>query len=72
MGGVRAQSHLKYILNAMLARIFPWQEAIVPFANKKTEEGRFGDDEVLGFIDAALDEFAEWAVLVGKKDSAQG
>ncbi len=61
MGGVRAQSHLKYILNGMLAAVFPWQEAIVPFANKKVEDGRFVDEDVLGFIETALDAFAAWA-----------
>lgn len=68
MGGVRAQAHLKYILNGMLARVFPWQEAIVPFANKKTEDGRFGDEDTLKFIETALDAFADWARLVGTKE----
>lgn len=71
MGGVRAQSHLKYILNGMLARVFPWQEAIVPFANKKTEEGRFADEDVLAFIETALDAFADWARLVGTREGQQ-
>lgn len=72
MGGVRAQSHLKYILNGMLARVFPWQEAIVPFANKKTENGRFADAEVLGFIDKALDGFVSWAAAGGKGSGSGG
>jgi chromate reductase, NAD(P)H dehydrogenase (quinone) len=72
MGGVRAQSHLKYILNGMLAKLFPWQEAIVPFANKKTEDGRFADTEVLGFIDKALDGFVSWAVAQGKGSGSGG
>lgn len=71
MGGVRAQSHLKYILNGMLARVFPWQEAIVPFANKKTEEGRFADEETINFIETALNAFADWARLVGTKEGQQ-
>lgn len=71
MGGVRAQSHLKYILNGMLARVFPWQEAIVPFANKKTEDGRFTDEDILAFIGAALDAFADWARLVGTREGQQ-
>lgn len=70
MGGVRAQSHLKYILNGMLARIFPWQEAIVPFANKKVDGGRFVDEDVLQFIDKALAGFVEWAT--DKADHASG
>jgi len=72
MGGVRAQSHLKYILNGMLARVFPWQEAIVPFANKKTEDGRFGDQDTITFIETALDAFADWARLVGTREGQQG
>ena len=71
MGGVRAQSHLKYILNGMLARVFPWQEAIVTFANKKTDEGRFADEDTLKFIETALDAFADWARLVGTREGQQ-
>ncbi|MCG6114484.1 MAG: NAD(P)H-dependent oxidoreductase [Mesorhizobium sp.] len=72
MGGVRAQSHLKYILNGMLARVFPWQEAIVPFANKKTVEGRFADEDTLAFIETALDAFADWARSVATGEDQQG
>lgn len=61
MGGVRAQSHLKYILDGMLARSFPWQEVIVPFAPKKVEEGRFTDGDVLDFATTALNAFIDWA-----------
>lgn len=71
MGGVRAQSHLKYILNGMLARLFPWQEAVVPFANKKTVEGRFADEDVLVFLEAALTAFIDWAKLVGTKEGQE-
>jgi chromate reductase, NAD(P)H dehydrogenase (quinone) len=60
MGGVRAQSHLKYILNGMLARVFPWQEAIVPFANKKVDDGNFVDEDVLAFIETGLIAFMDW------------
>ena len=49
MGGVRAQAHLKYILNAMLAQVFPFQEVIVPEAPKKVIDGRFTDDPTLSF-----------------------
>jgi chromate reductase len=61
MGGVRAQAHLKYILNGMLARVFAWQEAIVPFAPAKVAAGRFEDADVLDFVTAALDAFMDWA-----------
>ena len=61
MGGVRAQSHLKYILDGMLARPFPWQEVVVPFAPKKIEEGRFTDGDVLDFATTALNAFIDWA-----------
>jgi chromate reductase, NAD(P)H dehydrogenase (quinone) len=71
MGGVRAQSHLKYILNGMLARLFPWQEAIVPFANKKTVEGRFADEDVLAFITTALDAFIPWSKMVGTREGQE-
>src|SRR5690606_26078384 len=32
LGGARAQAHLKYILNGMLAKVFVCKEIIVPFA----------------------------------------
>lgn len=49
MGGVRGQAHLKYILNAMLASVYPSQEVIVPDAPKKVVDGRFTDDTTLSF-----------------------
>jgi chromate reductase, NAD(P)H dehydrogenase (quinone) len=61
LGGVRAQAHLKYVLNGMLARLFPWQEAAVPHANAKVEDGRFSDDDVLTFVLTALEAFERWA-----------
>lgn len=60
LGGVRAQSHLKYILNGMLAQIFPWQEIIVPHANAKLVDGVFGDEAVLAFALAGIEAFANW------------
>ena len=54
MGGVRAQGHLKYILNGMLARVFTWQEVIVPEAPKKLVDGVFADAAVLDFAGAAI------------------
>ena len=57
LGGVRAQAHLKYVLNGMLADVFACQEVVVPHAPKKTEDGRFTDAAVLEFAAAALAEF---------------
>jgi chromate reductase len=49
LGGVRAQGHLKYIMNGMLAEVFTCQEVVVPHAPKKVENGRFIDAEILHF-----------------------
>jgi len=57
LGGVRAQSHLKYMLNGMLALVFPSLEVVVPFANDKTSNGRITDEAVLTFGAARLAEF---------------
>ena len=54
MGGVRAQGHLKLILGAMLAEVFPWPEVVVPEATKKLVDGVFADAAVLEFAGAAL------------------
>jgi chromate reductase, NAD(P)H dehydrogenase (quinone) len=61
LGGVRAQAHLKYILNGMIARIFPWQEIIVPHANTKVADGQFTDEAVLDFLRSGLAAFVDWA-----------
>lgn len=60
LGGVRAQAHLKYILNGMLARVFPWQEIVVPHANQKVKEGTFEDEAVEAFMSDAIRNFLEW------------
>ena len=57
LGGVRAQGHLKYVLNGMLAQVFATREIVVPMANAKVAEGRFADETVLEFAEAALGEF---------------
>ena len=57
LGGVRAQAHLKYILNGMLARVHPGKEVVVPFANAKVQEGRLVDDDILAFAEAELAPF---------------
>ncbi|HMO08001.1 MAG TPA: NADPH-dependent FMN reductase [Paracoccaceae bacterium] len=62
LGGVRAQAHLKYILNGMLAEVFAAREIVVPFATSKIENGRLNDPAVLDFAGAVLADF------VGKLD----
>lgn len=57
MGGVRAQAHLKYVLNGMLARVFPCKEVVVPFANDKIENGRLTSEDIVSFADQCLREF---------------
>ena len=57
LGGVRAQSHLKYVLNAMLAEVFVCPEIVVPMANKKVENGKLNDESILVFTQERLGEF---------------
>lgn len=57
LGGVRAQSHLKYILNGMLADVFTCKEIVVTQANTKVEDGLLTDETVLGFAVENLREF---------------
>jgi chromate reductase len=57
MGGVRAQGHLKQILNAMLAEVFPCKEILVPMANQKVVDGRLADDAILAFAEENLTAF---------------
>ncbi len=59
LGGVRAQAHLKYSLNGMLARVFPWQELVVPQANQKVKDGVFSDPATEAFIGEAVAAFVE-------------
>ncbi|ETX13456.1 chromate reductase [Roseivivax halodurans JCM 10272] len=58
LGGVRAQSHLKYVLNGMLARVHPSKEILVPQANAKIENGTLVDEAILDFAGEILDDFA--------------
>lgn len=60
MGGVRAQGHLKQILNGMAALLFPSQEVVVPFANEKIENGRFSHEPTLEFATARLRAFLQF------------
>ena len=57
LGGVRAQGHLKTILNAMLARVFVCQEIVVPLANERTVDGRFVHEATLEFALPKLHQF---------------
>ncbi len=57
LGGARAQSHLKYILNGMLADTHVGQEILVPHANHKVEDGRFSDAATLDFALAEIESF---------------
>ena len=57
LGGVRAQAHLKSVLNGMLARTHISKEIIVTFANKKVEDGMLADEDVLAFAKVELDAF---------------
>jgi chromate reductase len=50
LGGVRAQAHLKYIPNGILAHVFVWQEIVVTQANQKVENGRLADQAVEEFL----------------------
>lgn len=59
LGGVRAQAHLKYILNGMLARVFVWQEVVVTHANTKVKDGQLADEAVEQFLLDGLHAFLE-------------
>lgn len=57
LGGVRAQGHLKIILNAMLAQVFVCQEIVVPLANERTIDGQFTHEATLEFALPKLQQF---------------
>lgn len=59
LGGVRAQAHLKYILNGMLARVFPAKEVVVTMANTKVENGFLNDQDTLAFADTEITPFID-------------
>lgn len=61
MGGVRAQGHLKQVLNGMASLLYPSQEVVVPFANDKVENGRFNHEPTLEFATARLMGFLQFA-----------
>lgn len=57
LGGVRAQGHLKYALNGMLAKVFACPEIVVPMANDKVEDGMLADETILAFAEEKLRAF---------------
>lgn len=57
LGGVRAQAHLKYVLDAMLAQVFACREIVVPMANASVTDGLFIDETVLAFTQENLGDF---------------
>ncbi|MBR0554447.1 NAD(P)H-dependent oxidoreductase [Ciceribacter sp. L1K23] len=57
LGGVRAQAHLKYILNGMLANVYVCPEIVIPLANQKVSDGHLVDEAVLGFVLPKLRDF---------------
>ena len=57
LSGVRAQAHLKYILNGMLALVHPGQEIVIPNGSKRLIDARFADPDILAFIALQLDVF---------------
>lgn len=59
LGGVRAQAHLKYILNGMLARVFPAKEVVITMANTKVEDGVLKDQDTLAFADTEITPFLD-------------
>lgn len=59
MGGVRAQAHLKYILNGMLARVPPAKEIVISQANAKVTDGMLADEETLAFAEVEMSGFLD-------------
>lgn len=59
LGGVRAQAHLKYVLNGMLAEVWPCKEIVVPHARDKVRDGVLVDAAVLDFAEAQLASFLD-------------
>jgi chromate reductase len=57
LGGVRAQAHLKYILNGMLARVFVCPEIVISMANEKVSDGHLTDEKILAFAEEKLRAF---------------
>jgi chromate reductase len=59
LGGVRAQAHLKYILNGMLAQVHSGKEIVIPQANAKVSDGMLVDEDILGFAETEIAPFLD-------------
>ncbi|MBP0481805.1 NADPH-dependent FMN reductase [Sagittula salina] len=59
LGGVRAQAHLKYILNGMLARVYAAKEVVIAQANAKVSEGMLTDEGTIAFALAEIGPFVD-------------
>ena len=57
LGGVRAQSHLKYVLNGMVADVYTCPEIVIPNANQKIVNGKLSDDAFFSFAMPKLNAF---------------
>lgn len=57
LGGVRAQAHLKNVLNGVLAQTFVWQEIAISNANTKVTDGHLADEATETFLFAAIRAF---------------
>ena len=57
LGGVRAQSHLKYILNGMLAEVYTTPEVAIPHAVTAVKDGVFANAETLDFALESLNKY---------------
>ena len=68
LGGVRAQAHLKYILNGMLADVFAGQEIVIPHAPKRLIDGKFTDSETLAFVTGQLNDFCARIGVAGPQN----
>ena len=64
MGTIRAQLHLRVILNGMQANLFPpaGNEILIGFAQQKFDEatGQLADESTLQFIDGVVDRFVDF------------
>ncbi|HTI03435.1 MAG TPA: NADPH-dependent FMN reductase [Acidisoma sp.] len=57
LGGVRAQAQLRETLTAMLCRLVPLHELVVPLVNEKITDGELTDTVTLRHLSRALDIF---------------
>ena len=67
LGGVRAQAHLKYILNGMLAEVWTCKEIVIPMAPAKVVDDVLADEAVLSF---AAEQLSGFVAKLGKGKTA--